>query len=235
MEELVIPARFNGPPESGNGGYSCGAVADFVDGSGAAVTVRLHAPPPLDRPLQVTRGDGARVEVRDGETLVASGRPGELALAIPGALTLDQARRGRERFPCYEHHPMGTCFVCGPHRPAKDGLEIFTGPVGESGIVACSWRPAAEFLDASGSVRPGFVWAALDCPGGFAALGNLDTPLLLGELTLARYAPVPGDEELVVFAWPEGREGRKHYGGTAVATADGRVLACALTTWIALG
>ena len=43
---LSIPARFNGPPASGNGGYSCGVLAACVAGP---ARVRLHAPPPLDR------------------------------------------------------------------------------------------------------------------------------------------------------------------------------------------
>jgi hypothetical protein len=231
MEQLIIPRRFNGPPASGNGGYSCGAVAAFIDG---VATVRLHAPPPLDTPLAVSRLEGGAVEVRDGATLVASGRPGILDLDVPAAPGLEAARRGRERYPCYREHPLGTCFVCGPHRPDGDGLEIFVGSVGSDGLVACPWNPATELADETGVVRPEFVWAALDCPGSFAAVPGLEPMVLLGELTLEQYAPVIAGAELVVYAWPLGQDGRKYYGGTAVATADGRVLANALTTWIAL-
>ena len=46
---LVVPRRFNGPPESGNGGWTSGAVAALLSpGPGGAVQVRLAAPPPLD-------------------------------------------------------------------------------------------------------------------------------------------------------------------------------------------
>ncbi len=41
-------------------------------------------------------------------------------------------------------------------------------------------------------------------------------------------------QELVVYAWPLGGEGRKFYAGTAVATGEGDVLAHARTTWIAV-
>ena len=33
MPELVVPSRFCGPPASGNGGYVCGRVAGYVDGT----------------------------------------------------------------------------------------------------------------------------------------------------------------------------------------------------------
>ncbi len=231
MQEVVIPGRFNGPPDSGNGGYSCGAVAAFIDG---VATVRLHAPPPLDTPMTLAGGDAGAVELRHGEQLVASGRPGTLDIDVPPAPSLEQAHRGLESFPFYDDHPLGTCFVCGPDRPAGDGLELFTGAIGDAGVVAAPWQPAPDLLDETGAVRPEFVWSALDCPGSYAALAGLPIMVLLGELTLEQHAPVPGDRELVVYAWPLGSEGRKHYGGTALATGEGEVLARALTTWIAL-
>jgi hypothetical protein len=27
---MIVPARYNGPPDSGNGGYTCGLVAAIV-------------------------------------------------------------------------------------------------------------------------------------------------------------------------------------------------------------
>jgi len=35
--EIVIPKRFCGPPTSGNGGYTCGRIAAFIDGAAAGV------------------------------------------------------------------------------------------------------------------------------------------------------------------------------------------------------
>ena len=54
---ISIDARFNGPPDSGNGGYCSGVFASFVDTSGpdAGVEVTLRRPPPLDTPLTVER------------------------------------------------------------------------------------------------------------------------------------------------------------------------------------
>ena len=57
-DTLTIPACFNGPPTSANGGYTCGRVAQLVGAEVAEVSLR--SPPPLDTPLSVGR-DGERV------------------------------------------------------------------------------------------------------------------------------------------------------------------------------
>ena len=56
---MIVPGRYNGPPESANGGYACGLVAGLL---GGVVEVTLRLPPPLDRELGVVRQDG-RVEI----------------------------------------------------------------------------------------------------------------------------------------------------------------------------
>ena len=72
---FVVPARFCGPPESGNGGWVSGHAAALLQpGPDEAVTVRLRTPPPLDRELTVQTGSarGHRtLEVHDGEHPVA--------------------------------------------------------------------------------------------------------------------------------------------------------------------
>lgn len=64
---LCIPSRFNGPLDSGNGGYCSGAVASFVDGP---AEVSLRSPVPLETPLEFVAHDGGSVRVLDGETLI---------------------------------------------------------------------------------------------------------------------------------------------------------------------
>ncbi|KAA1193078.1 hypothetical protein F0M18_04325 [Pseudohalioglobus sediminis] len=230
-EFLSIPQRFNGPPTSGNGGYSCGIIANHIAG---AARVRLHIPPPLDTPLALECNSDGSVALREDGILVANGAPCELQLDVPPAPGLDTARSARARFPCYEQHVFGTCFVCGPNRPEEDGLQLFPGPVGNWDLLACPWRPTADVLNEDGEVRPEIVWSALDCPGYFAAAGERLLHAVLGELEGERLAPVPGDQELVVYSWPLGEVGRKLYAGTAIATGDGVVLARARSTWILL-
>lgn len=230
MQQVIIPARFNGPPDSGNGGYSAGVVGAFIDGDAC---VRLHSPPPLETPLQVSAA-GDLVEVRDGDTLVATGRATELDIDMPAPPTVPEAAEASKGFPGFQSHLYSTCFVCGTRRPGGDGLRLFPGPLAGGEGYACPWLPGPDLLDAAGNVLPLFVWSALDCPGGYGAFGSKKIPMLLGELSLSQRRPVPGGEELVAYAWPLGSQGRKYHGGAAIASADGEVLAVSRSTWIAL-
>lgn len=230
MDPIVsIPSRFNGPPDSGNGGYSCGVLAGYIDGP---ARVRLHVPPPLDTPLVVKPGEGGLVQMYDGETLVGTALPAPLELDVPVAPSPEQAADASTRYACYEHHVFPSCFVCGPGRPGHDGLALFAGPVNDWSLLASPWNPSPDLLDESGSVLPEIVWSALDCPGYFACMGEDIRPALLGELHAGLLKPVPGGEPLLVYAWPLGRDGRKLFAGTAVANAVGEVLAVARSTWI---
>ena len=90
-ESFTIARRFRGPESSGNGGYTCGLVAGFVDGD---AEVTLRRPPPLDRPLAVSR-EGSRVLVHDGPDLIAEGVPTHLDLDVPPAAHPGRGRGGR--------------------------------------------------------------------------------------------------------------------------------------------
>ena len=67
---MIIEPRFNGPAESGNGGYTAGLVAAALDADHVGAVVTLRVPPPLATPLQVTRADGG-IRVHAGDQLVA--------------------------------------------------------------------------------------------------------------------------------------------------------------------
>ncbi len=227
----TIAGRFNGPPASGNGGYSCGLLAARIRGP---ARVRLHVPPPLDRELRFSATDDGVVQMHDGDTLVGSATPATLDLELPAPPSLAEAEAAMKRFPCYTNHIFPTCFVCGPNRPQRDGLALFPGRVGDSARWACVWQPAADLLDERGLIRSEILWSALDCPGYFAAVGSELRPALLGELTGEIRVSTRGDLPLVVYAWPLGEDGRKFFAGTAVATAAGEVVAFARSTWIVL-
>jgi hypothetical protein len=215
--EIVIDPRFNGPPTSANGGYTCGLLAGLLGARSAEVTLRL--PPPLGAPL---RWDGARLW--DGDALVAEARPAELDLDVPAAPSFAEAERALPGFAGFVEHAFPTCFVCGPQRAPDDGLRIFAAPAGS--IVAAPWVPLEPWRE--------HVWAALDCPGAFALEWSGRSEMLLGRLH-GRVDRVPETgESCVVVGWPLGREGRKGYAGTALWSADrGDLLARARATWIA--
>lgn len=220
---IVIPACFNGPPGSANGGYACGLLAAHVDGI-AEVTLRL--PPPLETPLAVVR-DGDRVELRDGERIVAEAAAAELGLDdLPEPVSLPEADLAARDFAGFLQHAYSTCYVCGPDR--SDGLGIYSGPVaGREGLVAAPWLP-------TGDIGPELVWAALDCPSGWAVDDFQREGILLGRLA-ARVDALPrAGEPHVVVGWGRGVDGRKRHAGSALFTADGNVIAVARSTWIEL-
>lgn len=222
MEPLLIPARFNGPTESGNGGYSAGAVASHLEGP---VEVTLRSPVPLDSPLDVVV-EGGSASVLDGETVVAEARETpDFELEVPEPVGLEAARDAMRRYRGLEEGPFSRCFVCG--RAREDAFGVFAGEVaGRDGVVASPWSPAAITADTEGKVRPEFVWAVLDCPTYFAAYpGDATTISFLARLTARIDVPVRAGEEHVVMAWPLGVDGRKREAGAAVLTAGGEVLA----------
>jgi hypothetical protein len=218
-DQIVIERRFRGPTESGNGGYTCGLVARFVDGP-AEVTLRV--PPPLDTPLTVER-DG-QVRAYDQGTLVAEAKPASVELVPPEPPSFETAA-GAALPDGDQDSPFPECFVCGPHREPDDGLRIFAGPLHDR-VVAAPWVPI------EGYTGPEFVWAALDCPGAYACGFGERGVLVLGRLA-ARVDALPRvGERCVVVAWPLGDEGRKAFAGTALYGEGGRLLGVARATWI---
>jgi hypothetical protein len=215
-----IATRFNGPPRSANGGYTCGLVAGLLGGE-AEVTLRV--PPPLERELRVVHANG-RVELRDGETLVAEGEPTSVEVDMPAPVSLAEAETASARYAGFAHHAYPTCFTCGPER--QDGLGIYAGAVaGRDGVVAAPWTPAEQ-------PAPEVVWAALDCPSGWAVDDFQREGVLLGRMAArVDLLPAPGEPHVVV-GWRIGEGGRKRHAGSALLTADGEVLARSRSTWI---
>jgi len=226
---FLVPHRFCGPPESGNGGWVSGHAAALVAGpADQAVTVRLRTPPPLDRELQVDIGGDGAVTVADGEHPVLQAAPDapRQPRGIPGPVAFEVAQACGERYEGLHDHPFPTCFSCGTARDPADALCLRPGRVEGEETYACGWVPADD-------VTRETVWAALDCPGGWAS-GFAGRPMVLGTMTAQVTAlPTPGEPH-VVMAWRRGGEGRKHLSGTALYAADGRLLAQAEAVWIAI-
>ncbi|MDE3720522.1 hypothetical protein PWG71_03915 [Nocardiopsis sp. N85] len=247
---ITIPTTHNGPDGSGNGGYSAGLLAArLTTVGGPAVRVTLRTPPPLGRPLTVegpadaparlidpeAADAGARL-IAEAETVVVPDTP-----AVPGdPIDPATAKDAESRYPGLTLHPFPRCYSCGPERAEGDGLRLFAGPVrpghgpdGVGGTVACSWTPHPVLDDGTGAVDLPDVWAALDCPGGWSSDVS-GRPALLGRITVqALRAPRVGGTH-VVAGHLESIEGRKIRTGSALYDAEGRLLAQAWATWIAL-
>lgn len=215
---IIIESRFNGPPGSGNGGYCAGRFATAIAGSGPA-EVTLRRPPPLGVPLTTYAG-----EVRDPQgDLIAEVHPTEAFEAVVLAVDAATARAVSAEYPGFTDHPFPTCYVCGPQHP--DGLHIFPGRLPDG-------RTAAPFV-VPDDAGPETVWAALDCPGGWAVIAA-GRPYVLGRMAaVALAAPTPGTE-CVVVGEMIGIEGRKALVHSTLYSPDGSILGYARATWIAL-
>jgi hypothetical protein len=215
---VIIPPRFNGPPGSANGGYACGLVSEAL---GGGFEVMLRRPPPVGVELDLVGH-----ELKQGDVVIAEARRmTESVLDAPEPVSLEEATEASRRYPGFEHHAYPTCFTCGPER--DDGLGIFPGPVdGREGIVASPWTPREP-------LRPEIVWAALDCPGGWAVDDFRREGVLLGRMGAAIAALPPVGEPSVVIGWRIGEDGRKRFAGSALFSAGDDLLAAARSTWIA--
>lgn len=225
ITETRIESRFNGPPNSGNGGYSCGLIAEGVDG---VASVQLRVPPPLDRPL-VLESDGVRATLTDGDVVVGEASAADLEIDVPTIPTIAEAEQASKGYAGFTEHAFPTCFVCGPERAIGDGLRIFAGPLDDS-LYAAPWIPDASLTGADGDIEPRYVWAALDCPSFFSNPGA--PTALLGQLTAEVHRVPEVGEPIVAIAWPIRTEGRKHWARSALATSDGELIGAAEALWI---
>ena len=248
--ELLVPRRFCGPPSSGNGGWTAGALAALVPDdcpdnrarSWPTIRVALRQPPPLDTPMTVSEDDGSTVATVGGAVVaratVVEGRP-----VTVEPVSAAEARAASASYPGLTSHPFPTCFACGTGRGEGDGLRIFPGQVADQdGMtrVAATWSPhpsVGEDFHAPVDELPraslATTWAALDCVGGWA--GDLTERLMVLAGMTARVdaLPVIGEEHVVV-GLARGQEGRKTFTASTLYDADGRVVACAEHVWVAV-
>lgn len=223
-ESLSIPTRFNGPLESGNGGYCAGVAAGFLEGP---AEVSLRRPVPLDAPLDVVSEKDGTVQVLDGEALVVEARSApELEVELPAPVSPHEAHLAAAGYRGLSDGLFSRCFVCG--RAREDAFGVFAGAVDGRQLVASPWTPPSWTADATGRVLPQFVWAVLDCPTYFAVYMSGELGMsVLARLTARIDAPVVAGEEHVVIAWPIETDGRKRHAGSAVLSPDGEALAVA--------
>lgn len=238
-ESVVIPRRFNGPPNSGHGGYVAGTIADLVlrnaaAASDAGVEVTLRKPPPLETALQIERaGEIVALHDEHGDA-VASGAPRICELTVPEMPAVDAVEKAwRKSARLQPGASFPTCVACGPDRAEGDGLRIFAGPVEGRDMVAAPWFTDSNLAEADGYVAARYIWTALDCPS-YAALevGRQSVPALLGRICGTVRQPVAAGQRTTIIAWPLGNDGRKLYSASALFAADGTLCAYAKMTWI---
>jgi hypothetical protein len=255
MTELILPRRFCGPPHSGNGGYTAGALAahlhDCPDNRVEAwppVEVSLRQPPPLEAPMLLAPDEaveGGVVATFGGAVIATAHTVPDTLVEVPG-VDPATARAAEASYAGLVEHPFPTCFSCGTAREEGDGLRIFPGRVddveadGLHARVAATWTPHPSlnedwhtYVDDVPRASLPATWAALDCVGGWA--GDLaERAMVLARIT-ARVdtLPVIGEPHVVVGAH-RATDGRKTRTASTLHDADGRVVATAEHLWIAV-
>jgi hypothetical protein len=230
MNELIINGRFMGPPDMGNGGYVAGLLGRHLDN---AAQVTLRRPVPLQQPLCWQQLANGNIHLwADGAALIAQASPVYLGLSVPTP-PLYTAVAAAQQAQLYGHdHPFPNCFVCGPNRSASDGLGLQPTYLPQHRLLAATWQPDPSLANGDGLVASEFLWAALDCPGGIAAVQSRPRPILLGQITARVQMGIRPGERCLVLGWPITRQGRKHIVGTALFNEAGEIYGRARSIWI---
>jgi hypothetical protein len=225
-QPLIVPQRFHGPPRSGNGGWTSGALAErLAPKPDTTVTVALRLPPPLDTPLTIEESETGVAARHEGRTVLEARVDSNELTPVPPA-TVEEAADAQTRYAGHRGHPFPTCFSCGPERAEGDGLHIFPGRLADDPTrVATTWTPS--------DVTVPITWAALDCTSGWAA-GVDERPMVLGTMTAQVHRlPVAGEPHVAVGT-RRSEEGRKARTASSLYTADGELLATAEQIWVAI-
>lgn len=231
-DTVEIPPDCNGPPDTGQGGYVSGLLAGYLGGSDVEVTLRL--PPPLGVPLRVERADGS-ARLVNGDALIAEARRQDVDFELQPLVSFEDAAAVAPTYAGLTTHPFPTCLVCGADRPDGSGLRLLPGPVPGRDVVATTLVPAEWTANSDGIVRRELVWAALDCPGGWALLDHSPgRHAVLGRMNARLVMPITAGGRYVITAWDLGADGRKMFAGTAIHRDAGELCAFARATWIRL-
>lgn len=219
---LKVDPRFRGPRESGNGGYVAGLFASQIGLTTATVTLRI--PPPLNVSMSAVT-DGEVTRLVNGGTTVAEAYPGRGDLIAVPLVPKAEAAEAADSYAGLTKHPFPECFVCGPDRAEGDGMRLRPGRFAD-GQTACVWKVTEDLARA-----PEFLWAALDCPGGWTAPIE-GRPMVLGRMTVSVTDTPEAGEECVITGQLISIDGRKTFTATTAYGDDGRELGRAAATWI---
>jgi hypothetical protein len=238
---LTVDRRWRGPSSSGNGGWTCGSLAESLPGA-PAVRVRLSIPPPLDTPLTVltepaTADHGRAATAYLADRLVA--RAVEVPRVDPDhhpcpPVPFDIAMAAGTQFPGDAEHPFPECYVCGTSRAAEDGLHLRTGLLpfrpGQP-RTGTAWIPSAALDSGDGRVDLATTWAVLDCPGGWS-IGFGDRYMVLGTMTATVLHRPRVTMPHVITGDLLHDQGKKALSSTALYDSAGTLLARATGLWI---
>ncbi|XDD49649.1 hypothetical protein AB3N59_14790 [Leptospira sp. WS92.C1] len=220
-ETMSISSKYCGPPLSGNGGFSAGSAAQKLNSLSSIV--KIKAPVPLNSELQVNFDPdfySALIDISSGVVAVEAEPAPDFKLDLPKPMSQEIIMQASKDYLGFIKHPFPSCFVCGPERKDKDGMRIFSGKVtdqpGFKHLHGANWDPWRELGDESGFVRKEIVWAALDCPGGFAVSTEDPQMIVLVKLTGRILSSIRVEESYRILSWEIHRNRRARTAGTAI-------------------
>lgn len=227
-----------GPTGSGQGGLSSYLFSETV---GHDLSVRLHAPIPLDVDLIVGQDADGRYTVthpaadtasEDHGTLILSGRPTPFDAPSTPPVSVAEARAARGRTEVHVGiHAAPNCFSCGINQRS---MGVHPGEL-DDGRFATDLTPPSWTLTDEGKVDPSVFWAALDCTAGVFVGSTLDEQKVVTanyQAEMHRRQIEPGPFAIVAFAIDEVWDGRKRWAASAAFDAAGELVAEATSLWI---
>lgn len=225
----VIDRRFRGSADSAQSGYAAGKAASHAEGT---VKVEIRGPAPVEQELLVEIDPEEHVTVLHGSHVVMEASPdAELTIAVPASADVIDEIFARGPVTAAQHQDRPHCFGCSLER--EDGLGIATRPVGATGIWGTTWTPDESLPSTGGFVDDEILWAALDCPGSFAASDLSGRPSevtgspSLEAMTVQIREKVRVGEQLAVMGWTLAYSDSAVDCGTAIVDRTGRVKAYA--------
>lgn len=231
---IRVPHWFQGPTDSGQGGWTSGRLAAVV---GQPITVRLRAPIPLEVDLVVEGSPEQGWRCLAGEVVVLDASPWSPDVPETASVSVRAARSARDRFPVAdEDHPVPFCFSCGLQ---ADGMHVHAGPLGDDPErYATDWTAPGWAARPDGSVDDAVLWAALDCTAAWYVCCHPEyRHAVTAQFAAHVLRPIMAAEHLALVAWagdwPQGWDGRKRGAVSAAFDDEGRLVASARSFWVA--
>jgi hypothetical protein len=231
---LAFDRLFQGLPDTAHGG-SVLAALDVVAGRGGRRQLDGHylKRVPLDRPLRLRArrvGDGCQLEILDGtETLVRG------SVASPSADTAPFAHVGPPADDATGLPVSRACFACGVDNALGLGVRLRA----DADAVGGTWTPRAGFAMAAGGLAPVALTTLLDEAAfwlGALATGEAG---MTTELRVTLHAEPRATAPITVAGaraavHPRAGDSRYHDTTLVARDADGRLLASAAITFVAV-
>ncbi|PJZ83058.1 hypothetical protein [Leptospira harrisiae] len=243
-QSIQINEKYCGPPMSGNGGYIAGITANQIQNN--ASVIKIKSPAPLNQPLYFVK-DPSINKIKlldiDNNVIIAEGQEdNDFYLPFPkfDNKSIEEIRKPIHEYLGFQKHPFSTCFVCGPEREHEDGMRIFPAKIsdqtGFAYLHGAIWNPWKKLGDTNDKILNEIVWAALDCPGGFAVSFVDPIMIVLVKLRARINENISVNDTYAIQAWEIGRNRRQRIAGTAIyRLSDFKCVAYSEAYWMIPG